>query len=113
MDDFKTKIGAQAEVLKIGGFSTTLEAYGVFRRFENDNAQLLNFGSESSAVSGYYMSKWYLAREFGFDKAIVTHIKHSDVLKNYYTEIKSGWYIPTRGNFFYGIQWGFLSVAMI
>ena len=107
LDDFKTKIGAQAEVLKIGGFSTTLKAYGVFRRFENDNAQLLNFGSELSAVSGNYKSKWYVAGEFGFDKAIVTHIKHSDVLKNYYPGIKSGWYIPTGGNFFYGVQSGF------
>ena len=106
-DDFKTKIGAQAEVFKMGGFSTTLKAYGVFRRFENDNARLLNFGSELSAVSGYYKPNWYVAGEFGFDKAIVTHIKHSAVLKNYSPGIKSGWFIPTGGNFFYGIQSGF------
>ncbi|WP_445737597.1 hypothetical protein [Mariniflexile sp.] len=105
-DDFKTKIGAQAEILKIGGFSTTVKAYGVFRRFENDNARLLNFGSEFSAVSGYYKHNWYVAGEFGFDKAIVTHIKHSDIMRDYYPEIKNGWYIPTGGNFFYGIQSG-------
>lgn len=106
-DDFKTKIGLQAEVIKIGSFSTTVKAYGVFRRFENDNARFLNFGSDFSAVSGYYKSKWYVAGEFGFDKAIVTHIKHSDIIREYYPEIKNGWYIPTGGNFFYGIQSGF------
>lgn len=106
-DDFKTKIGAQVEVLKIGNFSTTVKVYGIFRRFKNDNARFLNFGSEFSAVSGYYKPSWYVAGEFGFDKAIVTQIKHSDIMGEYYPEIKNGWYIPTGGNFFYGIQSGF------
>lgn len=106
-DDLKTKIGAQAEIIKIGNFSTTLKAHGVFRRFENDNARFLNFGSEFSVISGYYKPKWYIAGEFGFDKAIVTHIKHGDAMREYYPEIKNGWYIPTGGNFFYGIQSGF------
>jgi hypothetical protein len=106
-DDFKTKIGGQLEVLKIGRFSTTAKAYAIFRRFENDNGRLLNFGSEFSAVSGYFKTNWYIAGEFGFDKAIVTHIKHSDVMREIYPEVKKGWYIPTGGNFFYGIQSGF------
>lgn len=106
-DDFKTKIGVQIEVFEISNFSTTVKAHGVFRRFENDNARFLNFGSDFSVISGYYKPKWYIAGEFGFDKAIVTHIKHGDVMREYFPEIKSGWYIPTGGNFNYGIQSGF------
>lgn len=106
-DDFKTSIGIQAELFDCNGFSTTVKAYGIFRRFNNDNSRLLNFGSEFSVVTGYYETNWYLAGEFGFDKAIVTQIKHSDIMKEYYPAIKDGWYIPSGGNFLYGIQSGF------
>lgn len=105
-DDFKTKIGGQAEVFSSRNFSTTVKAYGIFRRYENDFARFVNFGSEFSAVSGYYKKKWYAAGEFGFDKAIVTHVKHSELMKQYNPSLVNGWYIPTGGNFFYGIQSG-------
>lgn len=106
-DDFKTKIGAQAEIIKIGHFSTTLKANGVFRRYENTMARFLNFGSEFSALAGFYKPKWYAAGELGFDKAITTHVKHSELAQQYYPDIKNGWYVPTGGNFFYGLQSGF------
>lgn len=106
-DDFKTKIGVQTEVIKIGDFSTILKANGVFRRYENVMARFLNFGSEFSALAGFYKPKWFLSGEFGFDKAITTHVKHSELAQQYYPEIKNGWYIPTGGNFIYGLQSGF------
>ena len=106
-DDFKTKLGGQAEVLKINNFSASVKAYGIFRRYENDLVRLLNFGSEFSTNVGYYKTKWYVAGEFGFDKAIVTHIKNTEVMKNNYPGIQDGWYIPTGGNFFYGIISGY------
>lgn len=107
IDDFKTKIGGQIEIIHIGSFSTTLKAHSVFRRFENNLSRLLNFGSEFTAVSGYYKTNWYVAGEFGFDKAIVTHVKHSDLMKENNPNIKTGWYIPSGGNYFYGIQSGY------
>ncbi len=103
-DDLKTKLGGQVEVLSIGDFSTTAKVYGVFRRYGSENARFLNFGSEFTAVSGYYKPTWHIAGEFGFDKAIVTNVKHGDRMKEYNPSIKDGWYIPTGGNFFYGIQ---------
>lgn len=106
-DDFKTKIGVQAEIIKIGNFSTTLKANGIFRRYENGMARFLNFGSEFSALAGVYKPKWFLSGELGFDKAITTHVNHNQLAQEYYPEIKNGWYIPTGGNFFYGIQSGF------
>ena len=105
-DDFKTKFGGQAEVLKMGNFSTTLRVYGVFRRFENESARFLNFGSEFSTAFGYYKPKWYVAGEIGFDKAITTNVKHSQWAHENNPDIQDGWYLPTGGNFSYGIQSG-------
>ncbi len=103
-DDFKTKIGGQIEVLHISDFSTTIKAYSIFRRNGSEFNRLLNFGSEFSIVSGYYSPNWNVAGEFGFDKAIVTHVKHSDLMRQNNPDLKNGWYIPTGGNFSLGIQ---------
>jgi hypothetical protein len=105
-DDLKTKVGGQVAINAHHDFVTTLKAYGIIRRFENDLARLVNFGSEFSLVSGYYKQKWYAAGEFGFDKAIITHVKHSRQMKEYNPALVTGWYIPTGGNLFFGLQSG-------
>jgi hypothetical protein len=106
IDDFKLKIGGQSEVLKLGNFSATVKAFGIIRRYQSEFVRLWNFGSEFSAVTGYYKPRWHVAGEFGFDKAISTHVANSDELKKYYPTIRDGWYVPTGGNYFYGIQSG-------
>lgn len=106
-DDFKTKIGGQLNLVRANNFFGTVKAYGIIRRFQNDFARMINFGSEFSATAGYYKNRWYAAGEIGFDKAIVTHIKHSDLMKEYNPGVQTGWYIPTGGNFIYGVQAGY------
>lgn len=106
LEDFKVKMGVQCEVIHSGNFSATLKVNGIFRRFENDYARLLNFGSEFAGVAGYYKPRWYMAGELNFDKAIVTHIKHLSAALENNPELTSGWYIPTGGNFAYGFQSG-------
>jgi len=105
-DDFKTRIGAQVEVLKTGSFSATVKAYSPFRHYENSLVSLTSFGSEFSGVVGLYKPGWFVSGEFGFDKAVATHIKHSAAARENYPNIQSGWYVPTAGNYFYGIQTG-------
>ena len=106
-DDFKTRIGGQVDWAHVGNFHFISKVHGVFRRYENDYARLLNFGSDLSGIIGYYKSKWFIAGEIGFDKAIITHFRHSDLLKSNYPDIKDGWYEPsTGGNFYYGVQAG-------
>lgn len=109
LDDFKTKIGGQARLYKINNFQFSASVYGIYRRYENPLARLQNFGSEMSGVIGYYTPRWFIAGEFGFDKAIVTHFKHSEAFKDdIYSEVKNGWYEPaTGGNFKYGLQTGY------
>ncbi len=105
-DDFKSKLGGQAELWRAGHFSAAVKLYGVFRRQESDYVRLLNFGSETGAVIGFYKRKWYVATEFTFDKAITTNVKHGAVVREYNPNVQDGWYIPTGGNFLYGIQSG-------
>jgi hypothetical protein len=106
LEDFKVKMGVQCEVIHSGNFSATLKVNGIFRRFENDYARLLNFGSEFAGVAGYYKPRWYVAGELSFDKAIITHIKHLPAAIENNPDLTTGWYIPTGGNFAYGIQSG-------
>lgn len=106
LDDFKVKLGGQVEILQLGGFSATARIQSIFRRYENAMVRIVSFGSDFAAVAGYYRPTWHAAGEFGFDKSITSHLKHSDVMRQYYPSIKDGWYIPSGGNYYYGIQVG-------
>lgn len=104
-DDFKAKLGGHVEVVNVSNFSVTVGVHGLYRRYESRLARLAGFGSEFSASFGYYEAKWYAAGEISFDKAIITHIKHSSIVKENYPA-QDGWYMPTAGNFSYGIRTG-------
>ncbi|MGZ3939548.1 MAG: hypothetical protein ACXVLT_13090 [Flavisolibacter sp.] len=106
-DDLKTKIGAQANLIHTGDFFTTLKAYSIIRRYQNDLVRIIDFGSEFSATAGIYEHRWFAAGEFGFDKAITSQLQHSSLAKEYSPGLQSGWYIPDGGNFFYGAQLGY------
>jgi hypothetical protein len=106
VDDFKVRLGGQVEVLQIGGLSATLKLMSSFRRYENPLVRIVSFGSDFDLVTGYYTSTWYTAGEFGFDKSIVSHLKHSDIMRSNFPAIRDGWYIPSGGHYYYGIQAG-------
>lgn len=106
-DDFKTKLAVQAEVLKLGDLSVSVKIAAIYRRYENSYATLSGYGSEFSTNIGYYRPRWYAAGLVGFDKAISTHIKNGEPLKDTYPGIQDGWYVPTAGNFSYGIVSGY------
>jgi hypothetical protein len=107
-DDFKTKMGINVKWFTHQGFTVSTKIQGVFRRIENDNVRLVNFGTDISGTVGYYRPKWFVATEVGFDKAIVTHFKHSQGYKDVYPNVANGWFEPaTGGNFYYGLQTGF------
>jgi len=108
LDDFKAKIGAQINWVTYHDFRFSTKIHGVFRRYENDFVRMLNFGSDLAGIAGYYRSRWFVAGEFGFDKSIVTHFKHSQMYREQYAAVVDGWYEPaTGGNFYYGLQSGF------
>jgi hypothetical protein len=107
-DDFKTRIGGYIRLYQVNNFQFSAKIQGVFRRYENPFARLLNFGSDMSGIAGYYKHNWFIAGEAGFDKAIVTHFKHTAAYKQNFPAVKDDWYEPsTGGNFYYGLQTGF------
>lgn len=106
-DDFKIKTGTQIRWWQSGNFQVASKLQAVFRRFHNDYARLLNFGADLSSSAGYYKHHWFAAAEIGFDKAIFTHFRHSDLYKANFPGVRDGWYEPsTGGNFYYGLQGG-------
>ncbi|MEQ1554950.1 MAG: hypothetical protein ABL929_12260 [Ferruginibacter sp.] len=108
LGDFKTKIGGQVKLYTVNNFQFSASIYGIYRRYQNPLVRIQNFGSEITGVVGYYKSKWFVAGEAGFDKAIVTNFKHSAKFKEDFPAVKDGWYEPsTGGNFNYGIQTGY------
>lgn len=108
LDDFKARAGLNIRWISFHHFQFSTGLYGVFRRYQNDFVRLGNFGSDLNGVIGYYRNKWFVAGEVGFDKAIVTHFKHSAAYKAQYPGVVNGWYeTSTGGNFYYGLQAGF------
>ncbi len=108
-DDLKVKLGAQIRLAAFNYFQFSARVQGVSRRYHNQSVTLFNFGSDFAGTLGYYRKHWFLGVEAGFDKAIVTHFKHSDWYKNnIYDNVQDGWYEPaTGGNFYYGLQGGY------
>ena len=109
-DDFTGRLGAQIRLLTMHHFQFSARVQGITRRYHNQSVTLFNFGSDMAGVLGYYRTNWFLGAEAGFDKAIVTHFKHSDwYRKNIYADVQDGWYEPaTGGNFYYGLQGGYV-----
>ena len=104
MDDIKLSVGGQIELLKRNTFITSASLYGTFNKHETTLVKMTSFGSETSIVSGFYKSNWHIAAELGFNKSIVTNLKHSEALKENLPMINDGWYQSTAGYFFYGVQ---------
>jgi hypothetical protein len=62
----------------------------------------------SPAPLGVCRSGWFFAAQFGLDKAVITHVTHSDWYRTYsYPEAKDGWYRDPGGTFHYGLSAGF------
>jgi len=108
-DDFKSKIGGQICLLNKSNFVGSISIFGIYRKYQTNLVRLQNFGSDMKGTFGYYKPKWFVAAEVGFDKAIVTHFKHSQKFKDeIYVNVVDGWYEPaTGGNFYYGLSTGY------
>lgn len=108
VDDFKVNIGGQSAIYNYKNFFTSVSLQSIYRRYATEYVVIQNFGSDVKGTFGYYKPKWFTAIEVGFDKAIVSHFKHSQKYKDeVYNDITDGWYQPsTGGNFYYGFQAG-------
>ncbi len=105
--DFRARLGMQTSILHAGSIHLTGSATFITRGTENSVYRALNFGSDFTGTLGMYRHGWYAAGEFGFDKAIITHLTHSQWYRdNYYSDAKDGWYLDAGGVFHYGVVAG-------
>ena len=79
----------------------------ITRGTENSIYRALNFGADVTGALGVYRRRWFVAGEFGRDKAINTHITHSDWYReNVYPDAKDGWYLDAGVTYHYGVASG-------
>lgn len=105
-DDFKFRLGGQVQALEYKNFVLSLKMLGNVKRYETEMVRMSDFGAETSLLMGYYKPKWHVAAELGLMKAFTSHVKHGDVIKENFPAVADGWYGPSGGYYFYGLQAG-------
>jgi len=105
--DFRARLGTQTSLVRAGSLHLTGSATFITRGTENSIYRALNFGADFTGTLGMYRRAWFAAGEVGFDKAIITHLTHSDWYRRYYyPDAKDGWYLDAGGIFHYGATSG-------
>jgi len=108
LHDYRYKLGGQASIYNFDKFDFSGVFTFITRGTKNSIHNAISFGMDVTFLLGYYRSRWFAAGEFGCDRAIFTHIDHSDWYKTYfYSDAKDGWYRNTSGSFHYGFRTGF------
>ena len=106
--DFRARLGTQTSLLQWRSMHLTGSATFITRGTENSIYRGINLGADFSGTLGMYRPGWFAASEFGFDKAIITHVTHSDWYRdNFYPDAKDGWYLDAGGTYHYGLAGGF------
>jgi hypothetical protein len=106
LSDFRARVQANTAIVRWRSLYLTGNASFITRGTENTIYRGLNFGSDFTGTLGMYRGSWFAAGEIGFDKAIITHITHSDWYRRFYPGAKDGWYLNAGGTFHYGFAAG-------
>lgn len=105
--DFRARLGAQSSLLRWRSMHFTASATFITRGTQNIIYRGLNFGSDFTGTLGVYRRGWFAASEFGFDKAIITHLTHTQYYRdNFYSDARDGWYLTGGGTFHSGLAAG-------
>ena len=107
MRDFRARIGTQTSLMRWRSVGITGAAAFITRGTENSVYQGFDFGADLSAALGVYRPRWFAAGEYGKDKAIITHLTHSEWYRtNFYAGARDGWYLDAGGTYHYGVAGG-------
>ena len=105
--DFRARLGVRSSLVRWRSVRLTGSALAIARGTENSVYQGINFGADFSATLGVYRQRWFAAAEGGKDKAVITHVTHSDWYRqNIYPDAKDGWYLDAGGTYHYGVIGG-------
>lgn len=105
--DFRARLGAQTSLVRWRSVHATGTATFITRGTSNAIYEGFNFGADVTGTLGVYRRRWFAAGEAGKDKAIITHIRHSDWYREtYYADAKDGWYLDAGGTERFGLASG-------
>jgi hypothetical protein len=105
--DFRARLGAQTSAAHWRSVHLTGSATFITRGTSNAIYRGLNFGADVTGTLGVYRPRWFAAGELGKDKAIITHVTHTDWYRtHYYPEARDGWYLDAGGTVHYGLAGG-------
>jgi hypothetical protein len=105
--DYRARLSVQTSLVTWRSVYITGSATAITRGTENSIYRGINFGADFSGSLGVYRPRWFAAGEFGFDKAVITHVTHTDYYKTYfYPDAKDGWYLDAGGTYHGGLAGG-------
>ncbi len=105
--DYRARAGVQTSLLRWRSINLNGSATFNARGTENVIYRAFDYGADGTAALGVYRQHWFAAAEFGKDKAVITHVTHSDWYRtHYYPDAKDGWYLDAGGTFHYGLRGG-------
>ncbi len=105
--DYRVRLGGELQVMQRGAFRVAASAAFMTRGTSNTVFRAINFGSDFGVTAGVYHHGWSVAGEVGFDKAIITHLKHTQAYRDqYYEDAKDGWYLNNGGTARLGVRMG-------
>lgn len=105
--DYRVRLSTQTSLVNWKSVHLTGSAAFITRGTENPIYRGFNFGADFTAAVGFYRNRWFVAGEFGKDKAVITHVSHTDWYKtHFYSDARDGWYLNAGGTYHYGIAGG-------
>lgn len=107
-NDFNSKLGIQMKIFQWNNYILSSKTHFVYSFYNADAMKLHNFGSNLSWSFGYYLPKWFVSAEGGYDKILTSYIMYSDAYKNQFPNAKDGCTkIYADGNFYYRLNGGY------
>ncbi|MBL0178680.1 MAG: hypothetical protein IPP98_06065 [Gemmatimonadetes bacterium] len=105
--DFRVRLSGDVQLMQRGAFRLVASATFITRGTRNTSFRAVNFGSDIGATAGVYRRGWFVAGEIGFDKAIITHLTHTQEYRDqYYADARDGWYLNNGGTGRLGLMTG-------
>lgn len=103
LDDWRWNLNLQTELWHNDHFSLGAKLSFLTRRYSSPMAILYNTGSALSIHFGYVRPKAGVVLVAAYDKTFATHIRNK-LIKEYYPQIRDGWYEASGGTFKFGIR---------
>lgn len=103
VDDFKMKTSMQGEIWHSEALSFAVKSGLIVRGYESEMARMYNVGADITFTFGYLKPRWGIEALANYDRSMATYIDNK-LLKEYYPEIKDGWYDSSGGNYKFGIR---------